>query len=534
MCIQSAMALRKRFSALQLRAAHIFLVLSLAGILFRATRPSQQVVSYVTDLDEAVAVSGESRISFEEEYLERLAGTYKLGNETTWHAWRIQPSMDLRKTDSVTTVQAKFVPDSDAIKAIDLQNPIRGDLRVSKRMELPVPGPWQQGASDGADFLFGISTPYERVAARNWAMMHAWRRWLTNSKGKSNGAGLVLMLDNANEEQLTEVDEIMHGFGIAAYVTSTAETASKARRYYELIRVMKTYGATIAASGERKAWFGVIEDTIFFPSMSFLRQRLSSYDASQTWYLGLPSERSDWPQDGGSVTTYGGGAVLLTRSAVSTIPKLQCLRPEKGSPFRAQKWDVTLRDCVERHAGIKMHVIPAFYSPHDAEYKSQLAGHELGVRPLVLHDYEQRHGIETGKAHMVAGVCGEACFMHRYVFNDNWVLINGATISHHPDGLIDEPQKHGTHKHTHDDMFAPPSKASISGQLVTDDARVDRKPLRWNGRRSVWRLLDSAAGTDGSVWQAYLKRRADDGSDGSDADGLDSLIVLIWERGQRK
>lgn len=524
------MLLSKGIPVLQVRFSHLVLTAAIAGLLFHATRSYRQGGSFTFDVEDTTPVGD---ILPEEEYLERLNDHYGLTNFTKWQAWRVQSSEQSLDLSPITDIHANFQPHWDKPKVIDISNPAAADLRAAKRMELPIHTNPAYDKLCASKFLFGISTSYARVADKNWTMLRAWKRWLTKSDGTTNGAGLVLMLDNATGDQLDEVDKLLHDAGIDAYAASTAEPTSKARRYYELTRVMKTYATSLAASGQEKYWFGVVEDTIFFPSLSYLQERLSSYDTSEQLYIGIPSEKMDWQQDGSSVTTYGGGAILLTKPALGIIPKLPCMEAgSSGPPFKAQKWDVVLKECVRKWAGIDMHVIPAFYSPHDTNYRPHLENHETGIRPLLLHDYQDRHRLDVGMAHLVTDVCGEACFMHQYLFHDNWVVINGVSISHHPDGL--------KHHHRHedegleDDRVDKSHKTHLSGQIVINEDKVERKPLTWTGRKEVWTLLDSAKAANGSIWQAYLKKGVKSVSktpeeEVDELEELDSVIVLIWE-----
>ncbi|PNY27864.1 Uncharacterized protein TCAP_02209 [Tolypocladium capitatum] len=504
------------------RFRNILITVFLVFIFFYTTRYSQQRQrgAILVDLDEDVDV-GDGDVSPEEEYLERLIDTHRLTKKTKWQAWRIQPSERDEEESSMTDVHVNF--ESQAQRVIDVWEPSRADLHAAKMLALPIRRGARIEETDASDFLFGISTSYERVADRDWAVFRAWQRWLTKGKKRSNGAGLVLMLDRATDEQQYKVDQMLRDAGIDAYITTTDEPLSKAWRYYELVRILKTYSATLAASGQRKRWYGIVEDTVFFPGLSYLRARLAAYDPSEPLYIGLPSERLDWHEDGDGITTSGGGAVLLTREAVAAITELPCLEVddlEPELPLRPRKWDALLKECLKKHAGLDIHVVPGLYSPGDAAAAApgalSVASHEAGVRPLVLHDCQDRYRLDVGMAHLVADVCGEACFMQRYVFRDDWVLVNGVSISQYPDGLA-PAHGHGYRYSKHDDDGG-------------DDGRQGVEPLAWTGRRSVWRLLDSAAAVDGTVWQAYLnsggRRRMAPGSDGPDE--MDSVIVLIW------
>ncbi|KAG5981676.1 hypothetical protein E4U55_002685 [Claviceps digitariae] len=558
------MLLSKGLSAFQLRLSHLLLTACIAGLLFQSTRLYRQRRSRLTYDFEDTNLVGD--FLSEEEYLKRLTKTFGLTNFTKWQAWRITSKEQSSDIGPMTDIHVKFQPYSNVAKIIDVKNAKTSQLRATKRMELPShrSTPTDQTKMSGSKFLFGVSTSYERIADKDWAILRAWNRWLTDGNGSSNGADVVLMLDNASSAQLDDIDMMLYEAGIAAYVTSTTEPVSKTKRYYELVRLMKAYGATLAASGQPKHWFGVVEDTIFFPSLTYLRERLSSsYNANHQLYIGIPSERSDWQEDGESLTTYGGGAIILSRHVVSLIPKLSCLELEvPASSYGSQKWDNVLRECVKKEADINMHVIPGFYSPHDSDYRPELESHEMGVRPLLLHDYQERQRVDVGMAHLVTNVCGEACFMHQYLFRDDWAVINGVSISHHPDGLShrrphrhhsrNRNQNHKTNDNKTDkknDQDVVSANPPVSSELIINQDQVDRMPLEWTGRKEVWKLVDSVEVASGSVWQAYLKRgvrsaaapppeQPDKHRDGDvlkpAEEELDSLIVLIWEKKMTK
>ncbi|TWU76597.1 hypothetical protein ED733_008067 [Metarhizium rileyi] len=524
------MLLSKGLPVLQVRLGHLLLMAVAFGLLFHATTLYRQERAFTFDVRDTTPVGD---LLPEEEYLERLIDRYALTNLTKWQAWRVQSTEQSLAMGSTTEVHADFQPELGIPKVIDVANPTPADLRASKGLELPVHIDKPRDQLYASMFLIGISTSYERIVAKDQAILRAWKRWLAKSDGTSNGASLVLMLDNATEEQLDDLDRELEKLGIDVYTTSTAEPTSRARRYHELIRVMKSYGATIAASGQEKRWFGVVEDTVFFPSLSYLQERLSTYDFSKQLHIGIPSERSDWQQDGDSVTTYGGGAIFLTQKAVSLLPKLSCLELDAATkhPFRAQRWDAVLKQCLEQKTGIDMHVIPAFYSPHDGNYESHLESHETGKRPLLLHNYQDRHRLDVGMAHLVTDACGEACFMHQYRFHDNWVIINGVSISHHPDGL-GHHRGHGSVSKS--ELSRDTKETPISGQIVLseDENEIESKPLKWKGRRDVWKLLDSAKASDGTIWQAYARKEVQSANDAS-GETIDSIIVLIWQKKRR-
>ena len=425
--------------ALHSRFSHLVLTLIIIALVFHTIRLANQRQSHTPLLRDAEVIP-EGNASPEELYLSRLARECGLSQETSWMAWRILPSAQSEDWPSVTEVNLKFK--SVTPKMINVEEPDRMDLYAKKRMELPVPASPLLGQVDASDFLFGVSTTYARLVDRDYAMIKAWARWLTDGHQHSNGASLVVVLDQARNDQLEEVDQTLQASGIDCWVTTTEEPMSMARRYFELSRILKTFAANLAANGQDKRWFGLVEDDVFFPSLSYLRDRLFTYNTDGQHYIGLPSEKLDWDEDRGMMKTYGGGAILLTRAAISRVPNLPCFEtsfpssPSGGiSSFRSKRWDELIHDCMMRHSDLDMHVLPGFFSPNDDMYDPQIDSYETGQQPLLLRRYAERHLLNINKAHLVTNVCGESCFMQRYLFQDNWVLVNGVSITEYPDGI---------------------------------------------------------------------------------------------------
>lgn len=511
--------------SLRSRLFHILLTIAVVSLFLHTRRLTQNQAHPERPAAAVIPASGGR--SAEEQYLARVAAECGLTNETTWLAWQVQHSELLPDWTSFTEVHVNF--QSHTPKILDLENLNPNDIQLKKTIELPVHSSPHPGEVDASELLFGISTTYSRIAADDFAMMASWARWLTNGRRESNGASLIVMLDQAGESQVGDVDRKLQASGIDAYVTTTEEPMSMARRYYELARILKTFGANLAGNGQQKRFFGLIEDDIFFPSLAYLLDRLLTYNTDDSVYVGLPSERADWEMDGEVITTYGGGAIFLTLSAIIEVPRLPCFgRDESGLPIRAKHWDVLIQDCLAKHTSIAMHVLPGFYSPNDDTYTPDVDSYETGLQPLLLHHPQERHALDINKAHLVTDVCGEACFMQRYIFRDNWVLVNGVSITEYPDGLVYEEKKKPDP--TLEDPLDKPDRLQVQARLELEPDEGDRTIWNWKGRRNVWKLMDSAVGKNGAVWQAYVKK-ATLTPDTAEQDSMDSVIVLVWEKG---
>lgn len=533
------MLLVKGPPSLNSRFAHIVMVLVILGLFFHTVRIANN--QHPSPLLRDAEMIPEGSTSPEELYLARLARDLGLSQEVSWRAWRIVPSAQSDDWPSLTQVNLNF--EGVTPKIVDLGSHNRMDLYAKKRMELPVPASPLLGQVDASDFLFGISTTYARIRDRDYAMIKAWSRWLTDGHHHSNGASLVVVLNQARTEELEEVDRALQATGIDCWVTTTEDPMSMARRYFELARILKTFAANLAANGQDKRWFGLVEDDVFFPSLSHLRDRLFSYNTDGQHYIGLPSERLDWESEKDTITTYGGGAVLLTRMAISQVPNLPCFETKQASSsFKSKRWDELLHDCLMKHTDMTMHVLPGFFSPNDGPGESETDSYETGLQPLLLRRYAERHLLNVNKAHLVTNICGESCFMQRYLFKDNWVLVNGISLSRYPDGIevsrgappplepraVDDDD---VEEFEGSDDADKPAPVKIPPRVVIDDdvEGADPAALKWTGRKDMWRLMDSATSKDRAVWQAYVKRanRKDPESDQND-----SVIVLIWEHGK--
>lgn len=511
--------------ALPSKITRLVLVVLVVVLFLHTQRMSQEQVRTI-EIDEAeLETQGPPA---EEQYLNRLKKEYGLTSSVAWTAWRMRTVEQGSELASVTNIDADF--HSNEFRFIDVENPNRRELVAQMQLDVQVPESPLPQQVDASDFLFAVSTTYPQVMESEFAMVKDWARWMTGGNRYGNGATFILVLDMAKDHQVSELTEVLKFHGIDAYVTTSTAHMSAAQRYLGMMQIIKDFSGTLAAKGQHKKWYGILDEKIFLPNLSYLQQRLFVYNSDDELYMGLPSERSDWAIGQGFVTTYGGGAVFLTRSALSRIPSLPCLQGEPDGHSDEKSWDSTLQDCVAKHTHMKMRVLPSFYSPSDNDdYATRTDSYETGVQPLALHHYDERHALNPSVAHLVADACGEACFLRRYRFRDNWVLVNGYTVTEYPDGMNMADMPTGAA------VGQGPASAehkSVIGPVSVDEDAIQRKVLFWTGRRNVWKLLDSAVGNNGDVWQAYVKRGAAEDTPSfkrSEDEIMDSVIVMIWE-----
>ncbi|KAM0810696.1 hypothetical protein AB5N19_11046 [Seiridium cardinale] len=484
-------------------------------------------------------------ITDEASYLKDLSSRYGFTRDVPWFSRRIRPAYKTKSRNSMTDVRLRFM-------SHDFRRVRPGDegleLHAEKAIQLPISQSATPDQVSAASLIFGISTSYSRLTYSNDSLVKDWARWLTDGKGRTNGASLVLNLHQGSNAEISYLNTKLRELGIDAIVLASDESSDVTTRYIDLMHMLSRRSDELSKEGKGRKFIALVDDDIFFPSLGKLLGKLEKFNSKQEAYIGIPSERSDWTIENNITMTYGGGAVFFTLPMADKLAELPCLKKEGDhagelKPREDAYWDEHLYKCVSQHTEDNLYVLPSFYVPED-DYHGLRTGFEGGVQPLALHHYRHRHRFEPWKAHMVTSLCGENCFLQRFWFKDSWILVNGHTISHYPDGVEVVPLKKSSLLVTQQ-AREKERTVQIAKRLVIDpvDGREERKAVSWTGVKQTWRLLDARMTDDGEVWQAYIKRRGSPVSYGDEDDRLpddtvhrqegpsdvDSIIVLIWE-----
>ncbi|KAH8900039.1 hypothetical protein GQ53DRAFT_633848 [Thozetella sp. PMI_491] len=415
-------------------------------------------------------------------------------------------------------------------------------LRVESAITVPVGRSPKVNQVDGSDLLFGVSTTYSRLVYADNSLVKDWARWLTDGSQRSNGAGLVLTLNRGSPIEVTSAKEILQKHGIDA-VVSTAE-GDVAVRYADMVKLLKKQNDESKTQGRARKYLALLDDDIFFPSVGKLLQKLSKFNSEKEYYIGAPSERTDWVFDDYEAFTYGGGAVFLTVPLVDRLAQSTCLKDIIRDDEVGDQWDMMLYNCVSQTGDMELQVLPSFYNPEEEYLFGERGvieneGYGGGLQALTLHHYKNTHRFEAGQGHLVTDICGEDCFLQRFLFKDDWVLVNGYSMTHYPEGVeaMSLKERLRTQQPRED------HRTEVSNKVIIDapDRPSDLSVVGWRGRRKTWRLLDSTVRENGEVWQAYVNRRGAGGPEFDDRkkedilheeeekSDLDSLVVLIWE-----
>ncbi|KAI1107755.1 glycosyltransferase family 31 protein [Jackrogersella minutella] len=477
-------------------------------------------------------------LSDETLYLRYLVKKYGLTNEIPWFARRIRLQFAAKARKSMTEVSgSKFLyRDFQRVRTDDE----RLDLHAEKSVTLSVTKSATPDQVDASSLLFGISTSFDRLTYGNSSLIHDWARWLTDGKGVPNGASLVLTLHRATDSEVSHISSKLRSIGIDAIVLPAEEAQDSTARYLDLVHLLSRRKDELLTEEYEKKYLALVDDDVFFPSLGKLLSRLSKYSPRKKFYLGLPSEQADWTVENDVTLTYGGGVVFLTPPMADAVSKLPCLNTTApSSAARAEskrgQWDAMLYTCIATHTSSQLHILPSLSTPLSPQTG---AAYTSDVQPLTLHHYKQRHRFEAGKAHLLTSLCGEDCFLQRFFFRDDgWVLVAGHSISAYPDGVAIEPAPLTDRD--------PENKVGERLVLAAQPVPADRKLVSWAGAKRTWRLLDSRAGLDGAVWQAYVRHRGSAAAYADEDDRLpeddtvhtlegpadvDSVVVLIWER----
>ncbi|KAK4647133.1 uncharacterized protein QC761_122800 [Podospora bellae-mahoneyi] len=444
---------------------------------------------------------------------------------------------------------------------VDLTPPAAGEGRsdngdtLKPETRLPVPGVVEvpvdvprDDIGDPGEVLFGIASDYERVSRDDFGLVRDWARFLTNhsaererkEKRRSNGAGLLLVLSKATESEVMEVKARLWQAGIdgTVFVVEQREGKDSDRYkggvYAQLFQrlLMSRFGKGEVGAGKTRRWFAVVDEKVFIPNLRNLVWEMDTrFEDGGEWFVGLPTEKEDWADDeNGKQITYGGGAIVMSPSALDTVGQLMCFQAGgKGGNDEVKadsNWGKTLYKCLEQERYLKMQVLVGGggYFPGEGSQGQRMSG-----RPLVLRADKDPFKF-SAKGHLVSNVCGEECYLQRFLFADNWALINGHSITAYPRRI--EVQM-SSQKMTQQKGFQNKS----GGGEVADKIAVhstssvgEGQKIAWRGGKTkTWRLVSAEVRDDGKeVWQAYVNEKGI-GSKEEEKSDVDSVIVLVWE-----
>ena len=345
---------------------------------------------------------------------------------------------------------------------------------------------------------------------------------MTNGRGKSNGAGLVLRLVDASPQQIKNATTKVESYGIDVQVFATDSSIEMAKRYLSLLPAM--YKDT---SRRNRKWLVMCDDDTFFPTMHAFIKRLDTYDHTMDLYIGTFSEDAMNVHRHGSMAFGGAGVIFSLPLAKKMAEKFDdCSSPKKlkeANTGWGPQGDVLLKKCVYENTEVRLSLLTDL---HQLDIMNDPSGfYESGITPLSLHHFK---GGPWHKARPYEGVhvtqsCGEACFLQRFQSKDNFILSNGYSVAYYPKGInfnLDQMER---------TFSSAPDDYGWNLDFLMGPGRLN---LSWTGRKASWELRESARLPNGALKQTYI-RKANDlrwtlGWGGQPMFDVDGVMELIW------
>lgn len=411
----------------------------------------------------------------------------------------VRPKPGLKR-ESLTKIDESLFPQAKtSIKENDSQIALR-NCRPPIILDVPV---YPTEPVDASNMIFGIATTLERLEDSR----HHIARWLAHT-----GAKLYVVAikpgeaDAPTTEQMEEKQSVMRDQGMdVTIIPPLSEDEIFTESYFSLVKVMYTHRAN------ETAWFVVMDDDTFFPSMQALQTMLKKYDPAEQYWIGAISE-SWWSVGRYGMMAFGGAGIFLSHALTAILDKEYetCTK----EMHKAAGGDERIMRCINGHTETRLTNEPAL---HQMDISGDLSGvYESGRFPLSLHHWKGGD-YPVDLMSLVSDICGD-CFLQRWQFGKDTVLTNGFSIAQYPEdeganGVEFSKAEMTWDSRTIEDSVNPGTAHSMS---------PTRPPLELDKQKIQYRLLDSAV-VDGAVRQTYIHKGKEEG-------GTDTVLVLYWKR----
>lgn len=430
----------------------------------------------------------------------------------------VQASRQNIARKSMTKLQQQFLP--DFMKVVDTKKTYHAD-ECPEPLTVPVTMSPFPKTANASDFMFGVSTTYQRFTDPRTSPVKEWTYWLTDGKGTSNGGKLILMLINASDDELEQASTQLRAAGIDADIFRSNPSMPMAVRYLTLVPTMYYHPAT-----STKRWLVTADDDTFFPSMHALTEQFEHYDHTQPMYIGTLSEDTQQTARHGPSAFGGAGVFLSVPMAQLVASNYDTCRSDAAVRAADSGWgpqgDILLRRCIYDHSDVRLTLLNSLWQLD--LYGDPSGFYESGIKPLSLHHYRGGgwHVAHPWHYTKVASVCGEDCTLQRFQTADNFVIANGFSVAYYPRGIdFDVEQFERT--------FAPAPEDK--GWNLDYTMGPQRPALQGTGRKISWDLQEATVQGDGSVSQVYVRKHDDwrwKNAGGSWMSDVDGVMELVW------
>ena len=268
---------------------------------------------------------------------------------------------------------------------------------------------------DASHIMFGVATTWGRLNES----LDAFAPWAAHTKTQI----FAVLEPDSTIDKNSILQRAIH-MGIR--LTTTESKDEYLDRYYSLTRVLSQH------VDPSTKWAVLIDDDTFFPSMSRLVERLATYDASQSYYIGAPTE-SIHQMSTFSYFGYGGAGIFLS------IPLLREIDQFYEKCFSTKvTGDARVAQCIYHHTTTKLtwdrRLFQMDLDPDASGFYE--SGRPL---PLSLHHWKSQDWcpVDVISMNKVANICSDDCQLQRWHLGDNWYFVNGFSIVRYSAPLSD-------------------------------------------------------------------------------------------------
>ncbi|KAM0330776.1 hypothetical protein ACHAQA_003730 [Verticillium albo-atrum] len=451
------------------------------------------------------------------DHLRQMKEKYGLGDKIEYFKRYVRFHRKPIERKSFTNIGQNFLPRS--FQTVDLNGGYTFQ-ECSAPLEVPVTQSPYPAAVELSEFMFAVSTTFQRINDPATSPIKEWAFWLTDSNGNSNGGKMLLQLMDATNAELEEVTTRLARAGIDADVGHSDSRLEMAVRYLGLVPMLYNHRDRIT-----KKWLVMCDDDTYFPNMHALKARFEKYDPNKQLYIGTLSEDVGAIERHGS-QAFGGAGVFLSIPMAERITDIFATCRSKTKIKESDSgWgpqgDILLRKCIYENTNVRL---TQLWDLWQLDLFGDPAGfYEGGIKPYSVHHFKGGgwHFAYPFQTTKVAHACGEDCSYQRFVTTDNFIISNGFSVAHYPQGIdFDLDQFEGT-------FHAAPEDRGWNLDWMYGPQRPS---LLKTGKKIAWELRESHNNPDGSVQQTYI-RKADDARWVENDRPLrthDGVIELVW------
>ncbi|KAI4599270.1 pH-response regulator protein palA/rim20 [Pestalotiopsis sp. IQ-011] len=454
------------------------------------------------------------------DHLNELKQTYDLQDGFEYLKRYVKINREPIPRKSITKLTQEFLP--QGAKFINSNYATSyGQENCLAPLQVPVSQSPFPATGNLSDFMFGVSTTFKRFNSSKTSPVDEWTYWLTDGRGNSNGGKLVLLLLDAEEEQILEAKTVLDQRGIDVDVYHSDSRMEMAVRYLTLV-------PTLYNHPERpyKKWLVTCDDDTFFPSVHALTKKFEQYDPEDMLYIGTLSEDVNNVDRHGSQAFGGAGVFLSVPLAAQITNDYDTCKTDEKIREANSGWgpqgDILLRKCIYENTDVRLSVLRGLYQLD--LYGDPSGFYESGIKPISLHHFKGGgwHSALPWQYTKIAHICGEDCTLQRFQTSDDFIISTSFSVVQYPEGInFNLAQMERT-------FAAAPQDKGWNLDYVFDPQRPS---LLKTGRKISWDLQEARNNPDNTVSQIYV-RKGDDWRwvDRNEVpmNRKDGLIELVW------